>query len=300
MTTTLQAYRQALILALNDGMITTTTSSTSAGVTCGGLINNATNASVNRFDSNWVNHVQASGASQQRTVKPGSYVPSTGTITTNLAWTGPSAGDVIEITSMFPAIQQSMGVDTDYRTIINRALGHLLVPAEIALTITTSDTYALTAYRKWLDRPERLRYVLEPAPVSGRAAVDAEWRGWQLVLNGELPTLQLSAPFGATGGSLTLGVLRPSSTWVGTASVWAESSTGLVNNTDEAVPSVEDALPQMLVEAYQVLMSRSPGRPNGDYAKKLADARAQAQAGRYFDKTQMMPQAPTAPAAEAA
>jgi hypothetical protein len=300
MPATLTAYRQALILALNDGGIFSVTSATSSTVVAGGLINNATNASTGRFNGHWINHIiAATGATQQRIVKPNSYVPSTGTLEPNLAWTTPTAGDVLEITSMFPPIQQSMSLDTDYRTIINRALGKLLVPDQITLAITTSDTYALTAYRAWLDRPERLVRVREPSPVTGRAPVDMSWRGWRLVLNGELPVLELKVPFASATGSLTLDVMRTAKSWVSTSGTWAESTTGLTNNGDEALPSVEDALPQMLVEAYQVLMSRSPGRPNGNWSTKYADAREQAQAGRYFDRSSVMTAAPEA-AGEAA
>jgi hypothetical protein len=68
----------------------------------------------------------------------------------------------------------------------------------------------------------------------------------------------------------------------------------LLYDTQEASPSVEDFLPFGLMVAYHALMSRSPGRPSGNYAEKYADARELAMKSRYWDWTSDRPEAAAA------
>lgn len=288
---TLSAYRQALLLALGDGAIYSIVSSTATTAVIGGLIDSSSNASTHRYDRHWIHAPTATGVGQTRIIKSGGYVASTGTVTIQVAWgLNPTPGAPVEITSLFPAEQDTMTDETSYRTLVNRALGRMLMPDRLSLAITTADSYDISAYQAWLDRPERLARVLEPAVVSGRQPTDAAWRGWQLVLNAELPLLTLDTPFASATGSMTLEVLRPASTWIESSGTWAESTVGLANDTDEAKPPIEDFLPFGLMEACAVLMKRSRSRPSGDWATLYAEARDTAKNGRYWDHTSERPE----------
>ena len=243
------------------------------------LVNSTANASTSLYVGKWIYH---DPNREQRRVTV--YAPTTGTVTVAPAWTAPAPPDQVEMTSLFPS-NNEIGSDDDYRTLINRALRRLLVPDRVALSITTGEEYATTTW-PWLDRPDRLVRVLEPPPV-GTRAIDSSWRGWSLTLDAQTPVLEVDVPFLTATGSITLEVLRPANTWIKTGATWAETpvSSGLLNDTDEAIPGIEDVLPVALMEAYRALVNRSPGRPNGNWSKLFADARTEARKTRYYDIT---------------
>lgn len=297
---TLAAYRQALAAALGDGAVYSIASATATTATIGGLIDSSSNASTHRYDRHWIHAPTNAGIGQTRIIKAGTYVASTGTVTIQVAWgSNPAVSAPVEITSLFPAEQDTMSDETSYRTLINRALGRMVMPDRLSVSITTDDSYSLATWQAWLDRPARLMRVLEPAVISGRQPTDAAWRGWQLVLNAELPLLTFDAPFAAATGNLTLEALRPASTWIESSGTWGESTVGLANDTDEAKPPIEDFLPFGVMEATAVLMKRSKGRPVGNWSDLYADAREWARAGRYWDTTSERPE-PMPQAQEAA
>jgi hypothetical protein len=290
--TALLTYVEALALALDDLGRYTVTSATNNSITAGGLIA-STGTSANRYDRAWL-YVQGAGGAADvgRVVRPESYVPTTGTISYDPGFTAPVATTPFLLTGLFPVFAEVTAEDTSYRTLVVRGLSRMIFRDRITTPITTADSYALTTWRAWLDRPERLVGVFEPAVISGRQPTDAGWRAVRLVLDAELPTLELGAPFSTASGNLTLEVLRPAHTWVEAGSGWVESTTGPTADTHQAVPSVEDFLPFGLMAAYQVLMSRSPGRPNGNWTDKLVDAREQAMKSRYWDHTSERETAP--------
>lgn len=285
---TRQAYRRALARALNDLETYSVTSASGTTVTVIRWADATTGAATTRFDGAWIFIATGAGQNQQRRAKNGGFDPVSGQLTLNLSWLAPIAGDEIEVTRLLPARQEIPG-DTGYDDLIDRALGKLAVPDRIALPITTSDQYALTAY-PWLDRPERLVRVLEPAPVSGRAPVDASWRGARLVVDGASPFLQLDAPFSSATGNLTLDVLRPGDSLIS----GAESSSGLPAEASTALPSIEDVRTVGLMEFAHLMLTRTVGRPDGaNWERRYEDARAAAERLTYFDRTRMVPPAPS-------
>lgn len=310
MSTTLLQAMQALAVALDDEGTYAVSSSTSTAVTVGGLGTSTTGASTRRYDARYLALVSGTGTGQQRTIKHDSFVPSTGVVTISTGWNiTPSANDLVMLTGLFPVFESGSGAagageDTSYRQIINRACAKLLIPDRVLVAISTSDSYNLGATWPWLDRPERLNrevpggWLKEPAPISGRRPVSAMWRGPSPVFDGNSLLLELNAPFGASGGSLTLEVLRPVNTWVNTGGTWAEAAptTGLVNASDAVAIDVDDIVTAGMREVSLVLMNRNKaGRPSGNWAESFAFWDGACKKLRYWDHTLDLPAA--APAA---
>lgn len=290
-------YVTALARALDDIGAYPISAAAANSVTAPLLIDTTSNASVSRYNGRW-----AYAKAQQRVVKTGGLTPSTGGLGIRPNWaSNPTSSDTLYLTSLFPIISEVPGEDTSYADLISRALPHLLVVDRVTVPITTAQTYSTTTW-PWLDRPERLLRVLEPGPTGG-PPIDARWRGWRLRLDAESPVVELDVAFGTATGNLTLEVLRPANTWIKVSGVWTETSPagGMTSDTDEALATVDDVITAGLVEAYRALMSKSSGRPNGNWSGKYKDALADAHRLRYYDRTMEVPQQPAAPtAAEAA
>jgi hypothetical protein len=279
-------YRQAMGRALDDLNAYAVSAGSSTTVASAFLVNNTTNASTTRYNGRWCYISSGTAIGQLRRVRSNGYAPSTGTLTTTPDWgVSPAASDTLELTSLFPAIPSTLGEDTDYRSILNRALALLMIADRIAPSITTG-TVSLATW-PWLDRDERLVRILEPSPVSGRAPVDSSWRGWRLVLDGEAAFLEPRIPFASASGALTLEVLRPANTWIRTGGTWTETSpaSGLAGDTTEAVPSIDEVRTVGLMVAYEALMNRTTGQPNGDWAKRWATQNEMAHRLLRFDAT---------------
>ena len=282
MGTTQRQARQALAAALDDLQLVTVSSSSSSTFVSGNLINATTSASAERFNAAWV-----FDGTQQRVARHAGYAPSTGSVTIDPTWTAPAVGTEMEITRKFPSFPPPLGGDVSYRTLLNRAAAKLVIEDRITLVVGTSDAIRLTRW-PWLRNRARLVRVYEASPISGRRAVDAEWRGIHLVLDGQTPTLELDVPLRTSTAQLFLEVLRPASTWIATDGVWAETDPagGYVNDDDECEASVNELVAAGLAEAYFALMNRNPGRPNGEYEKKWAAADAAARSLLRYDATQ--------------
>lgn len=270
-------------------------SATATTITINALINNTTGASTGRYNGAYIYVASGSGAGQQRVVKENSYVPSTGTLTVqnSSGWDATlAAGDQVEITRLFPAYADaasasSLGADTGYRSLINRALSYLLVPDQISVTtVADQQEYSLSTYAYWLDRAERLIGVLDPPRATGWPTKPT-WRRWELNLDGGSPTLQfLDRAYPVSGATFELNVLRPADTLIS----GSESSSGLTSDAATAVPAVNDVVTVGLMLAYEALANRSPGRPNGDYLKRWAAQIDLARRVRGYDRTQETPQ----------
>ncbi len=262
---TLTDYIAAAGSALNDyaryqvGTSTTTTTQISF------LSTSDASVSANKYDDTWLYVASGSGLGQMTKIKKGSYVPATGQVGFSLAIASLVSGNFVDLTSLFPIVQGPLKSDANYRALINAALKRVNVMREITVPITTANRLALNGY-PWLDVPERLLSVSEPSP-SGTTVVDASWRRPELIPVGSNSVIELKAPFYAASGNLTLRVIAPGDSYIGISGVYAESSVGLVSQTDAALPSTDVVTKAFLVEAYRVLMHRSPARPNGNWAE---------------------------------
>lgn len=294
MASTLLQYRRALARALDDLEPHVVLSATATTVTINALINSTTGASTGRYNGAYVYVASGTGAGKQRVVKTNSYVPSTGTLTTQngSGWDATlAAGDNLEITRLFPAYNDassssSLGGDTDYRSLVNRALSYLLVPDQISVTtVADQQEYSLSTYAYWLDRPERLLGVLDPPRATGWSTKPT-WRRWELNLDGGTPTLQFTdRAYPVSGATFELNVLRPANTLIS----GSESSSGLVSDASTAIPEVNDVVTIGLMLAYEALANRSPGRPNGDYLKRWSAQIELARRVRGYDVSSESP-----------
>lgn len=287
---TLTALRGALALALDDletEVVAVAGSTTSIGIS--ELLAAVTGVTSNMYEGRWIYHRQGG---RQRKVQ--AYVPGTGALTITPAWTAPTPGDTVEFTGLFPCIP-APAAETDYRTLLNRALGRMAMNVEVEVAIVAfQDTYPMTAFPS-LDRPERLRGVREPSPFPGRQPVDSMWRGWEAVPDPPTMSLRAKSVFGVSTGNIEVEWTRPASTWIKVAGTWAESAVGLVNESDEAQPAIEEILPFALVEALNVLIARTPGRPNAEWARMLKDAEDAVERSWYRDRTQVLAPQPAQP-----
>ncbi len=222
------------------------------------LASASVNLSAGRYNGKWIAHIfNSTGLIQQSQVRKDSWVPSTGTVSVEPGWVAPSALDQFELTGLFPVDNPPFVGDTSYRSLLNAALRKLLVPDRVTIAITTSQSYSLTSI-PGLDRPERLLAVLEPGPTGG-VPVDAAFRRPRLVRDAQGAVLILDVPFITASGSLTLDILRPADTVIATlagGSVFADSTSGFVNDFDQAKPDVAEIVEVGLAEAFRALMNR--------------------------------------------
>lgn len=274
-------YYRALALALDDVTTSVTVTGASAPSTaiCAQLVNATSGVSSGRWEGAWVLNTAGAGAPQQRRVAQ--FTPGTGTLTITPVWTStPSIGDTIELTQKFPAMPAAASV-TDYRALINAALGHIWVDGiELTASISTADTVSLSGY-PGIRTADQIQDVLEPHPISGRSPVSAMWRVRDVIVSSGVTTLRLKSPFARAHGTLTVRVRLQASAYIATAGTWSAASiAGLVNLSDEARPPVQDVVDVALVEAYQALLRR---KADPTLAKQLADQRVVARRVPGYD-----------------
>lgn len=284
MATTAAALVQMVALALDDLKVYTIASATSTTVLCPGLVNPTTGASPATYNGAW-----AYAISQQMRVRTGGYAPSTGVLTIYPGWSStPTLNDELYLTRLFPVYPGgARGEDTPYLTLLNLALDHLAYPDRVTVTMSATTGRATLATYPWLDRIERVIGVYEPAPISGRPEINADWRGISIVRSGLTRYLQMDAPY---TGTVTIEALRPASSLVG----GAESTTGLATlaSTTEANP--QDVLTGALAWAYADLANRAENAPDGvNWAQKAETQMAEFKGLQWYDRTREVARAPS-------
>lgn len=281
-------YRTELARSFNDLFFGIAVTGSTTTVQIQTLITSDTGASTGRYDGAWIYNATTN---QQRQVKNGSYVLATGQLTVTTPWTAPSLGDAIYITWLCPSEVAPFTGDSAYLTFINKALRRIGHPDQITEPATVNHYVTIT--RPWLDRPERLLRVRESAQIESGEVYDSGWRRPELEMLGTSPTLHLRTPFLTATGSLVLDVIRPADTWIKVAGTWAESTVGLVNETDEARPTLNEVTDVAILEVCQVLPWRSPGRPNGPTEAMYKAAYDRVSKMQHVDMTQLKAPAAT-------
>lgn len=272
----LTAYYQALMDALDDRETVTLSGGSTTTAISAAWINGSTGVTSGLYAGRWL-YNQTNVAQS----KIASYVPGTGTQTVKTAMTANANANVVTLSGLFPVIH-TLDAETDYRTIANRGLGRMMLSVPVTIAVTTSDRYSMVSYPSII-RPEQLLEVREPSPISGRSPVPSD-RGWKLI-TGKPPYLQTERPFLTATGNLEVEWMRQASTWIAIAGTWAESTVGLANESDQAIPTVEDWLPFGLEEALTVLIARSPGRPSAEWARLLKQAQDDIARSPYRDRS---------------
>jgi hypothetical protein len=244
--------------------------------------------STTPYNARWIYN---SGKIQQRRVRRNSYVPSTGTLSLDPTWTVPTGGDRCVLTSLFPVGDPVFVSDTSYFWIMNRALGMLRAQRRLSLTITSGAwNWSLAAYASWMNEarfgwpalPDETPQprILEPGP--GGRPIPADWRIPHLRMDGPNPYLEIEKPFrvGASG-TLFVNVYPPASTFIS----GVESTTGITNETQTALPSVEDVVKVGRWIAAELLAARGASTSSGPWASQVAPLREIARSAYGYDVT---------------
>lgn len=284
---TLTTYRQKLAEALGGayGSFTATGGSTTTLVCTAAFGGSVLPTSAQAYA--WI-YVPSATTPKQRRVTATGVNAGTGTITVDAAFgSAVSNGTVFEVHSLFPA-QRESGADNSIaarpglRELINQALRMILVPDVLAISLVTLQRdYALAAY-PWLDRPERIVALREPN--LDASTTRPSWRHYELREDVDGQTLHVPQPWRFSSGSYSasLQVLRPADTKIRVASVWSDSTVGLVNESDEAGPDVNAVVTVASALAYHWLAARGGARAAA-YGALYAATMAEAAKIRNFD-----------------
>lgn len=286
MAVTLRALRQACAYALDDLTLVEVSSATTNTVVSPQLVNAVAQASDSTYGGNWVYVNSGAGIGQQRVVRPNGYAPSTGTLSVDAGWsTLPTNGAGLEITRLFPCVGLVQRADTDYRTLINRACDLLDVFDRIDIeTAAGARTYTLANYAAWLDRPGRVLAVFDPPRAHGAPRMPT-WRRWEVVFDAGAPFLQFEdSGYSVGGATFQVFVRRPARSLVNGA-----DSGGLTNDADTVDARTEDVVTVFLMLAYEVLATRSTGRPSGPWQARFESQREMARALAMYDATRERP-----------
>lgn len=296
---TRREYRRALGYRIGDYGVYKTTSVGNVGgttVICADAFRSDTSPGLlpdTHLAYAWVYMPDMAFPNQRRALKSG--LAQNGTITLE-APLGQQAQTTswVEISRLLPPSNTlTAGIGQSVEGCVIEGLRHLLIEDEFTLSITTSDEYSLSSYR-FLDRQARLTAVKEAAPVAGRAPIDSSFRGWELVLDAELPKLRCRMPFATATGSITLHVRRPADTWLATSGVWAADTDGLGAEADEAVPEIAEVVTAALPFAYLAILESRSGAARAEYLARYQQALAEARNLAHWDHTR--DQLPAAPA----
>lgn len=238
-----------------------------------------------------------------RRVKKTGLDPTAGSITVDDSFSATVAnGLIVELSSKLPPTSvTSAGVGEAVKPslddCVNMALRHIMVPDDTYVTITLVDgqrDYSLSTW-PWLDRKERLVDVLFGDALGG-SFVPQPWRRWELRENAAGNSLHFDQPPHILSGThgVRLRVLRPGHTLISAA----DSTVGLVNETDYASPDTEQVTPVALAYAYRAMRDRTKGPTSERYAELYVRQVQEARKVRHFDKSNDID--PTVPAEAAA
>lgn len=115
-------------------------------------------------------------------------------------------------------------------------------------TIAGVSTYALPTAGTWLDSEARVTGFYDPS-IRSRPPQPAPKRYDGLLLDGGSPTVQLRYPYGGSGGTAQLAVIRPASSFVGSS----ESALGPVAITDTINADPNEVIAVALLRCYRYL-----------------------------------------------
>jgi hypothetical protein len=281
------AYRRALAseiggftLTNTSGIGTTTTVEVSKQ-----LLSSALPTSAVAYQ--WLYVPSMSGINQARITRTGLNV-GTGFVTLE----GPlqalvGSAVTIELHSLLPAVEDSHshlgGGSLD--VCVNRALRHIYTEDDSVTVplISGAFDYSLAAYRDLLDQPERLIGVRQ-ANGAGTTTHESFHR-WELRDRASGPVLHFFEPFAFLTGSpsATLVLRRRASTLIAVSGTWGISTTGLVSESDEAKPSINDVTTVALYFAYMNLAQRNQGAARTNYLARAEAQLALAQQVKGFE-----------------
>lgn len=184
-----------------------------------------------------------------------------GALTPIVAWPAMvPAGVDVELHRLLPPVGRE-----GYRGLrecLNLALQECWFPQRLPLVgVNGQADYSLSTYAEWLD-PQAIMAFRDPA--SSADLWPTLHPGWTVYRDAQNLTLQVAPTLAAQAG-YSLEATRPGDTYIAVGGVWGDSTTGLVNDTDEQLFQPSFLVEIALVHAYEALASA------GDKGAEWAD-----------------------------
>lgn len=182
--------------------------------------------------------------------------------------TAVTAGTPIELHTMLPPLDWDKG--EGLHKCINRAL--MAMPMEFSVSVTGAGTklVSLGSTIPWLYRQDQFIGCYDKAADSDTLGIPH--RGIDLERPFEFSgnTVQLVSDYAFTSGDVfTLKLWRPVGTWIAVSNVWADSTVGLVNETDQCFADPKIVELCATYYAYKTLSRVHRGVGQGAYYEKL-------------------------------
>jgi hypothetical protein len=261
----LQNVRRILAKAINSLTLVTTTSAGATGGTSIIATRLRTAVDANRHHHVWVMPVSGAAVGQLSRVQIESALNlNTGELTVSPPFSAQIASGVdVELHRLLPPVDDDGW--TGLLTCINNALREMWTTDRLSITgVAGQPSYSLSAYEEWLDpeailelRRQALDTTLNPFPAGT----------FSPVRDADSLTVQI-APTLATGDASTLEVFRPLDTWIKVGGVWAASTVGMVNDSDEALINPDLLVAVALAHVYAALAAGPDGSRYDDRARK--------------------------------
>jgi hypothetical protein len=261
----LRNTRRLLLKALQSLTVVTTTSAGNAAGTSVVATRLATAMSASRYKGAWVMPVEGAYLGELSRVKIEDALNlTTGELTVSPAFSGQvESGVQVEISRLLPPIDDDGW--TGARTCLNDALREMWTPQRLAITgVNGQPSYSLSTYEEWLD-PDGVLELRRQALDTTLNAMPAGY--FDAVRDADTLSMQIS-PTLAPGDASTAEVYRPLDTWIKVGGVWGASTTGYVNDSDEALVNIDLLVVVALAHAYESLASGPDGGRYDDLAKR--------------------------------
>lgn len=275
---TTAAYRQVLAQELGFWLSLTTTSGASVAtdLICTSLIDSDLEASF--LDGVWSLLTSTNSGQSQlgtvRRVKANGLAATTGTVTHTRAFSSTtSVSTTFELFGVLPPTDQ-LG-RRGLLTCMNLALRECWDIDFLPITgVANQYQYPLSTSFPWLTSEDQVIDVWVRRSGASRDTLVAEWR---FIADAELPQIEFKAPF-TTSDTIKVQAYRPADTWIGTGtpSTWAESTTGLVSDSDVAMLSLDAMKTVGLVHCFAALATVGDETERQSWAAKASAQRLKA------------------------
>lgn len=170
----------------------------------------------------------------------------------NLA-TALAPGTAVEIHPLIPVLNADRL--PGWHTLINRALRSMRWVRRIAFTGNAGDRYSLAAHPEITHEAQVAAAYMaetgsntEPSPLYGGASLRWDADAGYLI----------TGQYQSSGSPFTVDFYIPASAWIKVGGTWAASAVGLVNETDEAMPPVDQVVKVAQYFAFDALSRYAP------------------------------------------
>lgn len=205
--------------------------------------------SSDSYEGSWVFLTTGTSAGDQRRIAGTGIDATSGVITVNRPFTTtPATNTTFEIHTKLPAIRQSL--TPGIREIINQVLAGLWTIDRVDFPTSLTEQFLLTP--DWLVNKGHVLDVYRPSASGYRPYKVGE--AYTFKYDAESPFME-GVMVTETGWQMD--VVRPGNTWIKVGGVWQESTSGLVNDTDECLFPPQVVVAIGLYYAYDAL-SKAP------------------------------------------